>query len=112
MSTPTGRRKLESESDFPPHHLTRWKPKTLRWFLEKEGFEILACSHISPGILPWIAGHFTKKVHRGGLTGCATAGEKKASASILTKFFAFSVELPPFCPLERGTFILARLPPK
>lgn len=25
--------------DYPPHHLTRWRPVTLRTFLEKEGFE-------------------------------------------------------------------------
>lgn len=25
--------------DYPPHHLTRWRPDTLRRFLENEGFE-------------------------------------------------------------------------
>jgi 2-polyprenyl-3-methyl-5-hydroxy-6-metoxy-1,4-benzoquinol methylase len=25
--------------DYPPHHLTRWRPDTLRRFLEKEGFQ-------------------------------------------------------------------------
>lgn len=25
--------------DYPPHHLTRWRPDTLRWFLEQAGFE-------------------------------------------------------------------------
>ncbi len=32
---PTGR----VFADYPPHHLTRWRPDTLRSFLENEGFE-------------------------------------------------------------------------
>jgi 2-polyprenyl-3-methyl-5-hydroxy-6-metoxy-1,4-benzoquinol methylase len=32
---PTGRLFV----DYPPHHLTRWRPETLQGFLEKEGFE-------------------------------------------------------------------------
>ena len=32
---PTGR----IFADYPPHHLTRWRPDTLRSFLEKQGFE-------------------------------------------------------------------------
>ncbi len=27
--------------DYPPHHLTRWRPDTLRLFLEKEDFELV-----------------------------------------------------------------------
>lgn len=32
---PTGR----IFADYPPHHLTRWRPDTLRWFVEKFGFK-------------------------------------------------------------------------
>ncbi|MBI4376060.1 MAG: class I SAM-dependent methyltransferase [Elusimicrobia bacterium] len=27
--------------DYPPHHLSRWTPKALRTFLEREGFEVV-----------------------------------------------------------------------
>jgi 2-polyprenyl-3-methyl-5-hydroxy-6-metoxy-1,4-benzoquinol methylase len=43
-------------ADYPPHHLTRWRPDTLRRFLQKCGFEHvrteLDCSFIN---LIWVA---------------------------------------------------------
>jgi 2-polyprenyl-3-methyl-5-hydroxy-6-metoxy-1,4-benzoquinol methylase len=43
VTLPNGNRPLpygREEYDFPPHHFTRWTPKAMRGFLEREGFRV------------------------------------------------------------------------
>jgi len=39
--------------DYPPHHLTRWSPNTLRRFLEKEGFEHVQ-TEVQSSVRDWV----------------------------------------------------------
>jgi len=51
LDVPNSRRILKHASgvmDYPPHHLTRWAPKTLFEFLKRKNFEIITTTTIYP----------------------------------------------------------------
>lgn len=58
------------EHDYPPHHFTRWTPRAMRGFLERQGFAVV---HQEAGELKvsYLADHFFFYVLMPGLLGLA-----------------------------------------
>ncbi|TET79527.1 methyltransferase domain-containing protein [candidate division TA06 bacterium] len=78
----TVRLHLREKYDYPPHHLTRWGPESLRGFIEREGFEIVKheftpqiLRYIVAGLSPWWGG---KDKNASRFLEALSAGKKPA----------------------------------
>jgi 2-polyprenyl-3-methyl-5-hydroxy-6-metoxy-1,4-benzoquinol methylase len=90
--------------DYPPHHLTRWRPDTLRRFLENEGFEHVKTEvESSFSDLLWVLyvnwsakrklGHIDTKKNIGAYTRSASTRALKMSVFELAKLLCTPFDL-------------------
>ena len=128
LSTPNRDRSLDTlaEGDYPPNHLTRWNEKSLRAFLERQGFEVVTVvtkkfewDEVAAFIKAKIKFGIARRMAKRGLDNQDQGTVQQAAKLMRIKdFIAKAIALPvalvlKLLPMQgTGLFCIARVPLK